>query len=152
MINALESKVTSVDLKKYAGKWYVVACIPTEFDKSRNYICEDYRLVKGGKVEIETSYFEDNSRIESVSSAIAFPDKTSHYVRWKVQYVRPFKSDYVVEELAEDYSYAVVGHPERKSLYIMNRSGRMHESTFIDLLTLCGKKGYDLTQLRKVAQ
>lgn len=152
MINSIAPSVTAVDLKKYAGKWYVVACIPTEFDKSRNYICEDYKLVKGGKIAIETSYFEDNSRVQSFSSAIGFPDKEFNYVRWKVQYVWPFKSDYVVEELADDYSYAVVGHPQRKFLYIMNRSGRMPENVFIDLLTLCGKKGYDLTKLRKVAQ
>ncbi len=151
-MNTIAPSVSTVDLKKYAGKWYVVACIPTEFDKARNYICEDYKLVKGGKIAIETSYFEDNSRIQSFSSAIGFPDKESNNVRWKVQYVWPFKSDYLVEELAEDYSYAVVGHPQRKFLYIMNRSGRMPETTFIELLTLCGKKGYDLTRLRKVAQ
>jgi apolipoprotein D and lipocalin family protein len=152
MMNTFAPSVTAVDLKKYAGKWYVVACIPTEFDKSRNYICEDYKLVKGGKVEIETSYFEDNSRVQSFSSAIAFPNKESNNVRWKVQYVWPFKSDYVVEELAADYSYAVVGHPQKKFLYIMNRTGRMSEDTFIELLTVCGKRGYDLTRLRKVAQ
>lgn len=152
MIKTAAKNVTAVDLKKYSGKWYVIACIPTEFDKSRNYICEEYKVLKGGKVEIETSYFEDNSRTQSFSSATGFPEKESNYVRWKVQYVWPFKSDYLIEELAADYSFAVVGHPQRKFLYIMNRTGRMAEATFIELLTLCGKKGYDLTRLRKVSQ
>lgn len=149
---ATKPSVTAVDLEKYSGKWYVLACIPTEYDKSRNYICEQYKVSRSGKIEIETSYFEDGTSNQSVATAVGFPEKESNNVKWKVQYVWPFKSDYLIEELDNDYSHAVVGHPQRKFLYIMNRTGRMSEDLFIDLLTRCGRKGYDLTRLRKVPQ
>jgi apolipoprotein D and lipocalin family protein len=145
-------KVQTVDLTKYSGKWYVIACIPTQFDKEWNYITETYTLNKNGRVDIETNYFEEGKTTQSTMNSKGFPDKESKNVKWKVQFVWPFKSDYQIEEIASDYSYAVVGHPEKKFLYIMNRSGRMTEEKYIELLTVCGKKGYDLTKLRKVPQ
>ena len=145
-------KVTQVDLQRYSGKWYVIASIPTQFDKEWNYITETYTIAKNGKIDIETTYFEEGKNTQSSVSSKGFPDKDSNNVKWKVQFVWPFKSDYLIEELAADYSYAVVGHPEKKFLYIMSRSGKIQEDTFIQILTECGKKGYDLTQLRKVPQ
>ena len=144
--------VSKVDLTRYQGKWYVIACIPTKFDKEWNYVTETYSINKKGNIDIETTYFEDGSTKQGTVMSKGFPDKDSKNVKWKVQFVWPFKSDYLVEELSNDYSHVVVGHPEKKFLYIMNRAGRMSEETYISLLTSCGKKGYDLTKLRKVPQ
>jgi apolipoprotein D and lipocalin family protein len=152
MNSTVANSVQSVDLNKYAGKWYVIACIPTQFDKEWNYTTETYIVNKSGKIDIETSYFEEGKNVQKTVNSKGFPDKESNNVKWKVQFVWPFKSDYLVEELAPDYSHVVVGHPEKKFLYIMNRTGRMTEETYIEVLTLCGKKGYDLTKLRKVPQ
>jgi apolipoprotein D and lipocalin family protein len=152
MYSSTAPHVDSVDLQKYAGKWYVIASIPTQFDKEWNYITETYTLKKDGKIDIETTYFEDGSTKQSTVNSKGFPDKESRNVKWKVQFVWPFKTDYLVEELSSDYSSVVVGHPEKKFLYIMNRTGRMNEEEYIQLLTECGKKGYDLTKLRKIPQ
>src|SRR5688572_4856193 len=83
--------VSSVDLHKYAGKWYVIASIPTNFDKEWNYITETYSLNKNGKVDIETNYIEEGKTKGGIVKAKGFPDKKSHNVKWKVQFVWPFK-------------------------------------------------------------
>jgi len=152
METAAEKNLTHVDLQKYMGKWYVIAAIPTEFDKEWNYMNEIYTLKKDGKVEMETTYFPEGSTKQGIEKAKGFPDKESKNVKWKVQYVWPFKSDYLIEDVDAEYTHAIVGHPEKKFLYIMNRTGRMDEETYIRLLTHCGKKGYDLTKLRKIPQ
>src|SRR6188768_1191882 len=93
-------KVQTVDLSKYAGKWYVIACIPTQFDKEWNYITKTYVLNKSGRIDIETNYFEEGKNTQSTMNSKGFPDKESNNVKWKVQFVWPFKSDYQIEEIA----------------------------------------------------
>jgi apolipoprotein D and lipocalin family protein len=39
----------------------------------------------------------------------------------KAQFIRPYKVDYWIIELADDYSYVVVGHPDHKFLFIITR-------------------------------
>lgn len=147
-----QTKVTHVDLKRYSGKWYVIATIPTGFDKDWNYTTENYNEPKGGKIEIFTTYKKgDNPETKSVKSK-GFPIEQSGNVNWKVQFIWPFKSAYLIEELADDYTYVVVGHPKKKFLYIMNRSGKMAEIQYEEIKTRFANKGYDVSKIRKLDQ
>jgi apolipoprotein D and lipocalin family protein len=81
-----------------------------------------------------------------------FPNKTTNNLTWKVQFVWPFKADYLIEELADDYSYVVVGHPKKKFLYIMNRTGKINEIKYNETLKRYQQKGYDISKLKKLNQ
>ena len=59
---------------------------------------------------------------------------------------------YWIIELAPDYSYAVVGHPSRDSLWILNRSPRMEDATYDRLLERIVAHGYPLDRLELTAQ
>lgn len=147
-----QSRVTSVDLNKYSGKWFVIACIPTSFDKNWNYVTESYTVNKKGKIDIFTTYIKPKDAKEKSFKSKGFPDEKTNNVMWKVQFVWPFKADYLIEDLAGDYSYTIVGHPKKKILYIMNRTGKMPDEQYKSLVELCKQKGYDISQLRKIAQ
>ena len=147
-----QSPPTNIDLFKYSGKWYVIGVIPTRFDKDWDYVTENYTVLKNSKIDIYTTYIKHGqAKTESVGSK-GFPKKSKNNVAWKVQFVWPFRADYLIEEIAEDYSYTVVGHPKKKFLYIMNRSGHMEESLYKSIVERFTQKGYDMTQLRKVLQ
>jgi apolipoprotein D and lipocalin family protein len=60
--------------------------------------------------------------------------------------------DYWIIALAPDYSYAVVGGPSRKYLWILSRTPPMDETTFQDVLDQVKQKGYDLTGLIRTKQ
>lgn len=142
----------SIDLFKYSGKWYVIGVIPTRFDKEWEYVTENYTVKKNGKIDIYTTYIKQGgTKIQSVKSK-GFPKKSTGNVAWKVQFVWPFRADYLIEEIAEDYSYVVVGHPKKKFLYIMNRTGKMDEALYTTIVKRFSEKGYDITQLKKVLQ
>lgn len=144
--------VKNVDLNRYAGKWYVIACIPTRFDKSWNYVSETYTLNEKGHVEIFTRYKKGDHHAENSLRSKGFPIASSHNVEWKVQFVWPFKAGYLIEELDPEYTYVVVGHPKKKFLYIMNRSGKINPLQYEQILDRAAKKGYNLSELRKVDQ
>jgi apolipoprotein D and lipocalin family protein len=145
-------EVKSVDLDRYSGKWYVIACIPTRYDKDWNYTTETYSVAAKGSIDILTTYKKGDHHEERSTRSKGFPVKESNNVRWKVQFVWPFKTDYQIEELSPDYTTVVVGHPQKKFLYIMNRSGRINAIQYEQILERMVKKGYNTAQLRKVEQ
>ena len=149
---AAQTKVTYVDLDKFSGKWYVIATIPTSFDGKWRYVTETYSLNKKGNIDIFTTYKKNDLTKEKSVGSKGFPVRGKANVAWKVQFVWPFKADYLIEELADDYTYVVVGHPKKKFLYIMNRSGKMSETQFQEIRERFGAKGYDLSELLMVEQ
>jgi apolipoprotein D and lipocalin family protein len=143
---------TSVDLNKFSGKWYVIGLIPTRFDKDWEYTTETYTLNKKKNIDVFTTYVkEGKTEVKSVTSK-GFPDEKANNVKWKVQFVWPFKADYLIEEVDDSYSYTVVGHPKKKFLYIMNRTGKMDETLYNDIIKRFREQGYDMTEFKKMKQ
>jgi apolipoprotein D and lipocalin family protein len=147
-----QSPATLVDLTKYSGKWYVIASIPTRFDKHWNYVTETYSLKENGNLGIYTTYIKvGETSVKDVRSK-GFPSEKSHNTQWKVQFVWPFRADYLIEELGPDYSFVVVGHPKKSYLYIMNRTGKMDEALYKELVKRYMQKGYKVNDLHMVIQ
>ncbi|MFL5764728.1 MAG: lipocalin family protein [Bacteroidia bacterium] len=142
----------SIDLKRYSGKWFVIACIPTRFDDDWNYITETYTLLKDGNVDIRTRYRKKGKPEEQEVRSKGFPVEEEKGVWWKVQFIWPFKVNYVVEEIADDYSWVVIGHPKKKFLYIMSRNKTMNEELLARVKAQCRVSGYDISKLRTVSQ
>ncbi len=144
--------VQHVDLQKYSGKWYIIGSIPTRFDKKWKYTTESYSVREDGNIDVLTTYVKHDVGKTSTLMSKGFPDDKTNNVEWKVQFIWPFKADYLIEELAPDYSYVVVGHPDKKYLYIMNRSGKMNNDLYTAIAERCRLKGYDISDLRKTIQ
>src|SRR4051812_823372 len=65
----------------------------------------------------------------------------------EVSFFRPFWGDYWIIDLADDYSYAVVGHPGRDYLWILARTPAMAEATFQGIVARLQAKGYQTSRL-----
>lgn len=146
------SNPMKIDLQKYSGKWYVIGVIPTRFDKGWNYTTEAYTIRPDGNIDVYTTYKKGGSTKTSILKSKGFPIAKENNVRWKVQFFWPIKVDYLIEEIADDYSYVIVGHPKKTFLYIMNRTGKMDETLYTSLVEKCRQKGYDTSQLEKPLQ
>ena len=86
-----------------------------------------------------------DEKIHSATSKI-FPSEEQTAIM-KAQFIWPIKVDYWVIELADDYSYVVVGHPDHKFLFIMSRSKKMPKKTYDDIVERCKAKGYEVNKL-----
>ncbi|MEO7212090.1 lipocalin family protein [Mucilaginibacter sp.] len=51
------------------------------------------------------------------------------------------------EDLADDYSYVVVGYPDHKFLFIMSRKSSISKKTHDELVARCKAMGYPVEKL-----
>lgn len=138
--------VAKVDLKKYAGTWYSIYSIPTVFDRGSRETTTKYTLNDEGYYNVITTYKKPgDEKVHSITSKI-FPSEEQTAIM-KAQFIWPIKVDYWVIELAEDYSYVVVGHPDHKFLFIMSRSKKIPKKTYDEIVERCKAKGYEVSKL-----
>lgn len=145
--------VSYVDLAKYAGKWYEIASYPQRFQKGCHCTTAEYSLSDKGYVIVENRCNRDS--INGKSSYIkgkAFVEKYSGNAKLKVQFFWPFRGKYWIIDLADDYSYAVVSHPNKKYLWILSRTPQMDTQVYNQILLRLKNKGFDLDKIQKTSQ
>jgi apolipoprotein D and lipocalin family protein len=143
--------VDKVDLQKYAGKWYEICHMPVSFLEGCNCITATYTLDQKGFVRVFNKCRKSNGKWTSINGK-AFTVKGSWNSKLKVQFFWPFRADYYILELAEDYSYAVVGEPGRRYLWILSRTPQMDPALYQDLVQKCGNKGFAVEYLVVTSQ
>lgn len=137
--------VQQVDLKKYAGKWYEIAAFPQRFQKGCECTTATYELTDKGYVKVINRCKKPGGWDKADGKA--FVQKGTRNTKLKVQFFWPFRGKYWVIGLADDYSWAVVGHPNREYLWILARKPQMPEETYQDILKMVTNKGFDTDKL-----
>ena len=142
--------VPSVDLNKYAGKWFEIASFPNRFQRGCHCTTAEYVVTDKGYVTVINSCRKDSvtGPFKSITGK-AFAVKGSGNAKLKVQFFWPFHGDYWIIDLASDYSYAVVGNPSRKYLWILARVPTMDSALYQEIVERIAKKGYDVSLLKK---
>ncbi|WP_443943840.1 lipocalin family protein [Pedobacter sp. AW1-32] len=139
--------VDKLDLKKYCGTWYSLYSIPTIFDKGSRETTTKYTLNSEGYYDVTTTYKKQNDEKVYSRSSKMFPADDSKNGELKAQFVWPIKVDYWIIELADDYSYVVVGHPDHKFLFIMSRNKSIPKKEYDEIVARCKTKGYAVEKL-----
>lgn len=76
----------------------------------------------------------------------------SNNAEWGMQFVWPFKAEFLITHLNADYTQTVIGRNKRDYVWIMARTPEIPEADYQRLLIELTVQGYDLTKLRKVPQ
>lgn len=143
--------VENVDVQRYMGKWYEIALLPNSFQKGCNCTTAEYSIIDSETIRVINTCNKDS--VDGEADQIkgkAFVVENSGNAKLRVQFFWPFRGDYWILELdKEKYSYAVVGAPSRKYLWILSREPKMDEATYNMLLEKCRQKGFDITKLEK---
>ena len=142
--------VNHVDLEKYLGTWYEIAKFPQGFEKGCTNVTADYSLREDGKISVVNSCLKDG-KLKVTDGVASINDKESN-AKLDVQFQWPFNGKYWIIALAPDYSYAVVGHPNRKYLWILNRKPVMDNMTYNHLVLVAAGRGFDIRKLEKTIQ
>ncbi len=139
--------VEKVDLRRYCGVWYSLYSLPTMFDRNTRETTGYYSLNTKGYFDVVTTYKKGNDEeVHSVKSKV-FPVANTNNAKLEAQFLWPYRVDYWIIELPEDYSYVVVGHPEYKFLFIMSRKKTMPQKQLDDIIARCKAKGYPVDKL-----
>jgi apolipoprotein D and lipocalin family protein len=146
--------VNKVEIPRFMGKWYVIANIPTMFEKNAYNATETYSW-NSEKSQIDIDFkFNKNGFDGPVKSipqkAFIFDDKTK--AEWRVQPFWPLKFAYLIVDLADDYSDTIIGVPSRNHVWIMARTPQIPADRYARLVEKTKSLGYDIAKLEKVPQ
>ena len=145
--------VSNVDINRYSGKWHEIASYPQWFQKGCHCTTAEYTISKKGYVIVENRCNRDSvNGKQSYIKGKAFVMKNSGNAKLKVQFFWPFKGKYWIIDLADDYSYSVVSHPNKKYLWILSRTPKMDDVVYQQILSRLKEKGFDLTKLKITQQ
>ncbi|OOG46808.1 lipocalin family protein [Rhodanobacter sp. C01] len=145
--------VAHVDLPRFMGKWYVIATIPTRFEKNASNAVETYKLRPDGNVY--TAFRFRNGSFDSPVKAIhstGFVNTGSGNAVWGVQVFWPIKAQYIVAYLKDDYSQTIVARDKRDYVWVMARTPSIPQTDYAALVARVQQLGYSLADLRKVPQ
>lgn len=120
--------VASVDLEQYLGTWYEIAAIPHFFEaQCVANTTATYNLAPRGMISVANQCERSNGNLSTANGRAKVTDLFSnaklkvtfvHFLGW--QFV--FGGDYWILALGNQYSYAVVGSPDRKYAWILSRT------------------------------
>lgn len=151
--------VSSVDLKRYTGKWYEIAKLPNRFQKKcAGNVTAEYSLMADGKIEVINSCLTKDGKSDNAKGEAKVVDKQTNAkleVRFApavLSFIPQVWGDYWIIDLDKDYRYAVVGDPKQKYLWILSRTSQMDDATYQSILRNIEKMGYDPNKLVKTPQ
>lgn len=147
------STVERVDLTRFSGDWFVIAHIPASLEKNAFNAVESYRVAEDGT--IETTYTFRDGGFEGERKRYTprgFVRDRSTNATWGMQFLWPFRMEYLVILLDEERGVTVIGRTDRDYVWIMARTPKISEEEFGRLVAFVRERGYDVTKLRRVPQ
>jgi apolipoprotein D and lipocalin family protein len=145
--------VPLVDLERYMGKWYEISSFPQSFQKGCHCTVAEYSMTDKGDVRVVNTCRKDaaDGKVKTANGK-AFVVAGSGNAKLRVQFFWPFRGDYWIIDLAADYTYAVVGEPSRKYLWILCRTPQMDETLYREIVDRAAGKGFDVSKLVRTDQ
>ena len=134
------------------GDWYVLAGRFTFLEKNVHNGLERYTWNEAKqRVDIDFTYNKGalNGPKKSIPQKGWIFDKATN-AHWKVSPLWPFKFDYLIVALAEDYSWTAIGVPDQKLLWIMARDWKNPEPTILEALKALDAQGYNTKDIVRV--
>ena len=145
--------VPSVDLARYAGKWYEIARLPNRFQRDcAADVTATYALRPDGKITVINECRTSEGKEKSATGTARLASEKGPNTKLKVTFFWPFSGNYWIIDLDTDYRWAVVGEPDRKYLWILSRDPRMDEELYRQILDRAQQQDYDVTRLIKTKQ
>jgi len=142
------NSVSSVDLNRYLGTWYEIYRLPNRFeDIDCVTVSAQYALRDDGHVSVLNTCLKKDG--PKVANGIAKVVSGSNNAQLKVSFFRPFYGDYWVIDLADDYSWVLVGEPAGKYFWILARQKQLDPKLEEVLLAKAEKLGYQRKDLIK---
>ncbi len=148
-----------VDLNRYIGKWYEVASIPQSFQKQcvKDVIAE-YSFAEKQRIKVLNTCTQSDGSRDTVGGRAKVVDKETNaklrvtFVKIFNQWIFPFGGNYWILDLAEDYSYSLVGDPSLKYAWILSRTPQSSKSLFVNAESKFKLLGYDTCKIMTSVQ
>jgi len=140
-----------LELDRFMGDWFVIANIPLPPEKPAHNSRETYSFTPPNKVDVTFSF--NNSAFDGPMKTF----KSKAFVSddpaiWGVQFLWPFKAEYVVSYIDDTYQHTIVARSRRDYVWVMARTQTIDDNKYAMLVDKVKELGYDVSKLNKVPQ
>ena len=145
--------VEYVDLNRFMGDWYVIANIPTFIETDAVNAIESYEMNQDGSIATTFTFYEgspDGERKQYNPTGFIVDQESN--ALWDMQFIWPFKAEYRVIYLDEDYQITIIGRSKRDYVWLMARLPVIGDDTYDKLLKYMASQGYDIEKIQRVPQ
>jgi apolipoprotein D and lipocalin family protein len=145
--------VDHVDIQRFMGDWYVIACIPTPYETEVYNAIESYRLDADGTIATTFTFHKGafDGPLKTYKPR-GFIINSSTNATWGMQFIWPIKAEYLITYLTDDYSQTVIARNKRDYVWIMARKPEIPEADYTHIVEMIAAQGYDTSKLIKVPQ
>jgi apolipoprotein D and lipocalin family protein len=145
--------VASVDLGRYAGRWFEVARFPNDFQSQCvRDVTATYQSLDDGSLEVVNRCRTASGEMDEAVGVARVIDTATH-AKLEVRFAPSFLSflpfvwgDYWVLGLDPQYRWAVVGTPDRADLWILARTPALADADYQAALSVAAAQGFDVAR------
>ncbi len=144
----------SVNLDLFMGDWYVIANIPTFIEKGAHNAVESYKLKEPDVIDTTFTFNKDSftgPKKQYNPTGFVVEDNPSN-AEWKMQFLWPFKSEYIIVYVDPAYEYTIIGRTKRDYVWIMARKPQIDQRELDRLIQIAVDEGYDRSAIQLVPQ
>ncbi len=138
--------VAQVELSRYLGLWYEIGRYANSFQKGCLESTAVYSIRPDGDIDVLNSCRNEGDGRLREAHGRAWVVDTSN-ARLKVSFFWPFRGDYWIIDLGQNYEYAVVGTPDRKFLWILSRTPQLSPETLAGIMQHIEIQGFNCEHL-----
>ncbi len=143
--------VKSLNLDRYAGKWYEIARYTLWFEKGMTEVTAEYIIHPNLDYITVINSGIVNGRVKSIEGKAFVCDKRTNS-KLKVQFFWPFKSDYWIIALDKDYQWTIVSNKNKSNLWVLSRTPQMSDELLTTLKVQLLEWGFDETKIDMTSQ
>lgn len=147
---AVPEPAKAVELDRYLGKWFEMARYEAPFQKGCDGVTADYSLREDGRIKVINSCTKEGKTTTAKGKAKIV--EGSRNAKLKVSFFGPFYGDYWVLDRAEDYSWAIVGEPSGRYLWMLTRQAQPEPQVRVQIEARVKELGYDWSLVRVTDQ
>lgn len=146
-----------IDLRRYLGRWYEIARLPTSYQKRCvSDVTASYGVIgKRGPLAVVNQCRQADGRMRAASGVARVVDGRSN-ARLKVSFAPRLLrwlpwlwGDYWILMVDADYRYALVGTPDRRSLWLLSRTPSLADADWERLIACARAQAYDTAALKR---
>lgn len=146
--------VDFVEMDRFMTKWYVIAGRLTSMEDGAHNATETYTWnEKKERIDIDFNFRKDafdGKRKSIPQKGWVYNEKTNAH--WKIRPFWPLKFHYLVIDLADDYSWTVIGVPSEKWVWIMAKDWKMDDAKLNMIIKRISDMGYSIKDINRVPQ
>ena len=152
--------VPSVDLQRYAGRWFEVARFPNRFQRDcSGDVVVFYEVRRDGRLNVDNRCRKADGSTDRASGVARLATDDGPTSKLEVRFAPAWLSflpavwgDYWIVGLDAGYQLAVVGSPDRDYLWVLSRSPAPLEADVTRMIEIARGEGFDVTRLERTSQ